>query len=129
MGCGQSQPVVVEPVFIPPDVLANIERLCMQSEFIADDRFIMGIDTQFRITDFLQSHPSCCLQVAQVFLQLLSPVVFDRLLIVTAEASPKGLFRIEMVGMRKQMQLSIFSRDFDDSCEPFVEVWFEKKMG
>lgn len=127
MGCTHSMPAAIEPIFVPPDVMGNIERLCALTEFIEEDRFIMGIDTQYRITDFLQTYPACCIQVAQIFLQLLSPMLRDRLIIMHAEACPRGLFTIQFVGMKKDIEVKIMSRDFNDSCEPFVEVWFEKK--
>ena len=128
MGCAQSRITVAEPLFMPPDVMVNIERLCMHCEFVGrQDRFIMGIDTGFRITDFLEVYPGNCTQVAQVFLQLLAPVLHERMLIVKAEANPKGLFDIQLSGVKGTMEVRISSRDFSDSYEPFVEVWFEKK--
>ena len=128
MGCVHTKAAVVEPIFMPPDVMLNIERLCTHTEFVGrQDRFVMGIDTQFRISDFLEIHPSSCIQVAQMFLQLLAPALHERMLIVKAEANQNGLFDILLSGVKGDAEVRIFSRDFDDSYEPFVEVWFEKK--
>jgi hypothetical protein len=128
MGCTAARPQA--RVLPPPGVVKLVESLCSRFEPLEKgEKCVLGVDQAFQITLYLERNPSGCADLAQLFLQHLSPTTRESLLIVKADLCQSGNFEIRLLGASSLSTLRIFSEEFADPCDPIIEIWVESVAG